>query len=61
MGKLISMGDCIIDFLPAAPGSMTYTAKTGGAPVNVCAAVAKLGKRRAFSANSPTTLSGDFC
>lgn len=48
MGKLISMGDCIIDFLPAAPGSMTYTAKTGGAPVNVCAAVAKLGKRACF-------------
>lgn len=48
MGKLISMGDCIIDFLPAAPGSMTYTAKTGGAPVNVCAAVAKLGKKACF-------------
>lgn len=48
MGKLISMGDCIIDFLPAAPGLMTYTAKTGGAPVNVCAAVAKLGKKACF-------------
>ena len=48
MSKLISMGDCIIDFLPEAPGSMTYTGKMGGAPVNVCAAVAKLGMRACF-------------
>ena len=37
------MGDCIIDFLPSAPGELTYTAKMGGAPANVCAAVARLG------------------
>lgn len=43
MSKLIGMGDCIIDFLPSAPKDMTFTAKMGGAPVNVCAAVAKLG------------------
>lgn len=43
MSKLICMGDCIIDFLPSAPGELTYTAKAGGAPANVCAAVAKLG------------------
>lgn len=48
MPKLISMGDCIVDFLPAEPGSMTYTGKMGGAPVNVCAAVAKLGGRACF-------------
>lgn len=48
MSKLIGMGDCIIDFLPSAPGEMTYTAKMGGAPVNVCAAVAKLGGRACY-------------
>ena len=48
MSKLVSMGDCIIDFLPSAPGEMTYSAKMGGAPVNVCAAVAKLGGRACF-------------
>lgn len=48
MPKLVSMGDCIVDFLPAEPGSMTYTGKMGGAPVNVCAAVAKLGGRACF-------------
>ena len=42
MPKLISMGDCIVDF------RMTYTGKMGGAPVNVCAAVAKLGVRACF-------------
>lgn len=48
MGKLIGMGDCIIDFLPSAPKDMTYTAKMGGAPVNVCAAVAKLGSKACY-------------
>ena len=43
MNKLICMGDCVIDFLPSAPKSLTYTAKMGGAPANVCVAVAKLG------------------
>lgn len=43
MSKLVCMGDCIIDLLPSAPKSLTYTAKAGGAPANVCAAVAKLG------------------
>lgn len=48
MPKLISMGDCIIDFLPSAPKSVKFEAKMGGAPVNVCAAVAKMGGRASF-------------
>lgn len=48
MSKLICMGDCIIDFLPSAPKELTYTAKMGGAPANVCAAVAKLGAHACY-------------
>lgn len=48
MRKLVSMGDCIVDLLPSAPGAVDYQAKMGGAPVNVCAAVAKLGGKACF-------------
>ena len=48
MGKLICMGDCIADMLPDGAGSLTYTAKMGGAPANVCVAAAKLGVRACF-------------
>lgn len=48
MGKLICMGDCIADMLPEGAGSLTYTAKMGGAPANVCVAAAKLGVRACF-------------
>ncbi len=43
MNKLVSIGDCVVDMLPSAPKSMTYTAKAGGAPTNVAACVAMLG------------------
>ena len=42
MKKVICIGECLIDFVPESQG-MTYTAKAGGAPCNVCACVAKLG------------------
>ena len=48
MGKLICMGDCIADMLPDGAGSLTYTAKMGGAPANVCVAAAKLGVQACF-------------
>lgn len=47
MPKLICMGDCIADMLPEGSG-LTYTAKMGGAPANVCVAAAKLGARACF-------------
>lgn len=43
MNKLVCMGEAVIDFIPEQPGALTYTAKAGGAPANVCACVAKLG------------------
>lgn len=44
MNKVICMGESLIDFMPSG-GDLTFTAKAGGAPSNVCACVAKLGGR----------------
>lgn len=44
MNKVICMGESLIDFMPCGE-ELTYVAKAGGAPSNVCACVAKLGGR----------------
>ena len=43
MNKVICIGESLIDFMPKADEELTYKAKAGGAPSNVCACVAKLG------------------
>lgn len=47
MNKVICIGESLIDFLPTQD-SLTFTAKAGGAPSNVCACVAKLGGKGYF-------------
>lgn len=43
MGKLICIGESLIDFMPTNSDSLEFKAKAGGAPANVCACVARLG------------------
>lgn len=43
MNKVVCIGESLIDFMPNADVELSYTAKAGGAPSNVCACVAKLG------------------
>ncbi len=43
MNKVICIGESLIDFMPNANAELSYTAKAGGAPSNVCACVSKLG------------------
>ena len=43
MSKVFCIGECLIDMIPASFGSSEYTARTGGAPANVCACAARLG------------------
>lgn len=43
MGRVFCIGECLIDMMPSATGVSSYVAKTGGAPANVCACVARLG------------------
>lgn len=44
MNKVICMGESLIDFMPQGK-DLSFVAKAGGAPSNVCACVAKLGGR----------------
>lgn len=47
----VAVGECLIDFIPCGispAGQPLYERNPGGAPVNVLAALAKLGKRTAF-------------
>lgn len=46
MGKVVCIGECLVDFLPC--GDMTFVAKAGGAPANVCACVSKLGGKGCY-------------
>ncbi|SDE19408.1 fructokinase [Paenibacillus sp. UNCCL117] len=49
--ELVALGECLIDFTPygvSEAGQPLYERNPGGAPVNVAAAVAKLGRRSAF-------------
>ena len=43
MNKVVCIGESLIDFMPNADAELSYTAKAGGAPSNVCACVSKLG------------------
>ncbi|MGN0771594.1 MAG: carbohydrate kinase [Christensenellales bacterium] len=43
MNKVICIGESLIDFMPVKGQTLTFTAKAGGAPANVCAGVSKLG------------------
>lgn len=43
MGKIVCIGECIMDLLPLKAGGSEYVAKAGGAPANVAACVARLG------------------
>ncbi len=46
MARVITVGELLVDFVPAGDGS--YRPAAGGAPANVAAAVARLGGRAAF-------------
>ncbi|WP_336623179.1 PfkB family carbohydrate kinase [Alkalihalophilus lindianensis] len=53
MGKVISIGELLIDFLPKEKGKslkevVDFEKAAGGAPANVAAAIAKLGGRASF-------------
>lgn len=41
--RVFSIGESLIDFVPSGLGELSFTAKAGGAPSNVCACVSKLG------------------
>ena len=43
MSKVVCIGECLIDFMPNSSEELSYTAKAGGAPSNVCACISKLG------------------
>lgn len=47
MNKVICIGESLIDFMPVE-GGLTFQAKAGGAPSNVCACVAKLGGKGCY-------------
>ena len=42
MSKVVCIGESLIDFMPTGE-DLTFAAKAGGAPSNVCACIAKLG------------------
>lgn len=42
MNKVVCIGESLIDFMPTGD-ELTFAAKAGGAPSNVCACIAKLG------------------
>ncbi|MCK9319996.1 carbohydrate kinase [Methanoculleus sp.] len=58
MSKLIGIGECLIDFLPAKNNQ--YIMKSGGAPVNVCACVAMLGEKSYFLGKLSKDFFGEF-
>lgn len=43
MSRIFCIGECLIDMIPSEFNKTEYTARTGGAPANVCACAAKLG------------------
>ena len=59
MPKLIVMGECLIDFLPAKANNQ-YVMKAGGAPVNVCASVAILGQKAYYLGKLSNDYFGKF-
>ncbi|MEG2687801.1 MAG: carbohydrate kinase [Clostridia bacterium] len=59
MKKLICMGECLVDMLPSE-GELSFQAKAGGAPANVCACVSKLGGDAHYLGKMADDLFGRF-
>lgn len=65
MKKIISMGEALIDFIPAQKGCdlkdvQSFTKACGGAPCNVAAAVSKLGGKSMMITQLGDDAFGDF-
>lgn len=48
MNKVVCIGESLIDFMPSEGEQLTFVAKAGGAPSNVCACIAKLGGKGCY-------------
>lgn len=62
---VLCMGEVLIDFMPAAPGTASgglvgFTPAAGGAPANVAAGLARLGVRSAFLGRTAADAFGRF-
>lgn len=65
MNKLVTIGECLIDFTPSEQGGSLaevagFTKNAGGAPANVAAVVAKLGQHAALLSQVGQDAFGDF-
>ena len=64
MNKLISIGECLIDFTATSPGSIAsvsgFDKNAGGAPANVAVCVARLGGQSSFISKLGNDGFGDF-
>lgn len=65
MGKLFSIGEVLIDFIPLEKGValkdvLSFERTPGGAPANVAAAVAKYGQKSAIISKLGNDAFGDF-
>ncbi|MFJ7737724.1 carbohydrate kinase [Lysinibacillus sp. NPDC097287] len=65
MNKLVTIGECLIDFTPSEQvGALAevngFTKNAGGAPANVAAVVAKLGQHAALLSQVGQDAFGDF-
>ncbi|WML58757.1 carbohydrate kinase [Neobacillus sp. PS2-9] len=65
MGKLFSIGEMLIDFIPLQKGAalkdvVAFERAPGGAPANVAAAVAKYGQKAAMISKVGNDAFGDF-
>ncbi|MEO2078246.1 MAG: carbohydrate kinase [Bacillus sp. (in: firmicutes)] len=65
MGKLFSIGEVLIDFIPLQKGAalkdvVAFERAPGGAPANVAAAVAKYGQKAAMISKVGKDAFGDF-
>ncbi|WP_284640748.1 carbohydrate kinase family protein [Paenibacillus silviterrae] len=65
MGRVFSIGEALIDFIPAEKGVRlkdvsAFGKAAGGAPANVACAVARLGGRSGFIGKLGTDAFGDF-
>jgi fructokinase len=64
MDRVLALGECLIDFVATAPGSLqmapAFEKAAGGAPANVAACVARLGGSSAFVGKRGDDAFGDF-
>lgn len=65
MGKIFTIGEALIDFIPEQKGTalknvLSFQKAPGGAPANVAAAVSKLGGKSAFIGKLGEDAFGDF-